>query len=241
MTTKKAKAGKAHVDYSGSYTYKHIGLQAKPMSLDQWADNVISVLKSDGVNLADNVWYKYAMLAKQYKGTWIDGNPLGMNKVDDMVFFDTDWNDVLWGDSWSTNHEISVSGGTEKNTYRFSLGYMYDDSNLKWGNNHNQRVNLRLNSGMQLANNLTLQSVIAYNRQDQVAPTEIAAALKANQAQPGFPTSTISGKPYAWGEDWASPNWLCELGGDNKLKVNAVNISETLTSCRSRTIQSLQS
>lgn len=228
VTTKKAKAGQAKVDYSGSYTYKHIGLQATPMSLVEWADNVIAVLKNDGVNVEDNTWYKYAMLAKNNMNSWIDGNPLGMSKVDDMMFFDTDWLDVMWGDSWSTNHELSVAGGTDKNTYRFSLGYMYDDSNLKWGNNHNQRINLRLNNGMQLAENFTLQSVIAYNRQDQVAPTQIGQALKAGQSQPGFPTSTVSGKPYAWGEDWFTPNWLCELGGDNKLKVNSVNISETL-------------
>ncbi|WP_295730960.1 TonB-dependent receptor [uncultured Muribaculum sp.] len=228
VTTKKAKEGKVKVDYSGSYTFKHIGLRAKTMTLDQWANGVLEVLENDLDNPEGNVWYKYANLARRYHGSWIDGNPLGMNKVDDMVFFDTDWNDVMWGDSYSTNHELSVSGGSDKNVYRFSLGYMYDDSNLKWGNNHNQRVNLRLNNTMQLAPNFSLQSVIAYNRQDQVAPTEINAALKANQAQPGFPTSTISGKPYAWGEDWFAPNWLAELGGDNKLKVNAVNISETL-------------
>ena len=228
VTTKKAKGGQAKVDYNGSYTFKNIGLRAKTMTLDQWANGVLQVLDNDLENPSSNIWYKYAQLALQYKGSWIDGNPLEMGKVDDMVFFDTDWNDVMWGNSWSTNHELSVSGGTDKNTYRFSLGYMYDDSNLKWGNNHNQRVNLRLNNTMQLAKNFSLQSVIAYNRQDQVAPTEIAAALKAGQAQPGFPTSTISGKPYAWGEDWCAPNWLAELGGDNKLIVNAVNISETL-------------
>lgn len=228
VTTKNAKEGRTKVEYAGSYTYKHIGLRAKSMTLDQWADAVMAVQKSDGVNLENNTWWKYATLAKLYNGSWIDGNPLAMNKVDDMVFFDTDWNDVMWGDSWSTNHELSVSGGTGKNTYRFSLGYMYDDSNLKWGNNSNQRLNLRLNNTMALAQNLTLQSVIAYNRQDQVAPTEIGKALNVGQAQPGFPTSTISGLPYAWGEDWCSPNWLCELGGDNKYKVNAVNISETL-------------
>ena len=216
ITTKQAKAGKVKVDYNGSYTYKHIGLSAELMSLDEWADGVLQARRNDGANENDT-WIRYATLAKAYKNKWINGNPLNMGNVDDMVFFDTDWQDVMWGDSWST-----------QNTYRFSLGYMYDDSNLKWGNNSNQRINLRLNNGMQLAENFTLQSVIAFNRQDQVSPTQIGAALTVNSAQPGFPTSTIDGKPYAWGRDWRAPNWLCELGGDNKLKVNAVNISETL-------------
>ncbi|MCM1066857.1 MAG: TonB-dependent receptor [Muribaculaceae bacterium] len=228
VTTKKAKEGKVKVEYSGSYTYKHIGLQAEAMSLDEWADAILQARTNDGYNLQNDVWMKYATMAKLYKNQWIAGNPLGMAKVSEMVFFDTDWQDVMWGDSWSTQHELSVSGGTDKNTYRFSLGYMYDDSNLKWGNNHNQRINLRLNNNMQLARNFSLQSVISYNRQDQVAPSQIGAALNVGQAQPGFPTSTIDGKPFSWGQDWKTPNWLCELGGDNKLKVNAVNISETL-------------
>lgn len=227
ITTKKAAAGKVKVDYNGSFTYKHIGLSAEMLSLEQWADGILAASANDGAGPNDT-WVRYAQLAKRYKNSWIKGNPLNMSNVDEMVFFDTDWQDVMWGDSWSTQHELSVSGGTEKNTYRFSLGYMYDDSNLKWGNNHNQRVNLRLNNTMKLAENFTLQSVIAYNRQDQVAPTQIGAALTVNSAQPGFPTSTATGKPYAWGRDWRTPNWLVELGGDNKLKVNAVNISETL-------------
>lgn len=227
ITTKNASAGKVKVDYNGSFTYKHIGLSAEMLSLEQWADGILAASANDGAGPNDT-WVRYAQLAKRYKNSWIKGNPLNMSNVDEMVFFDTDWQDVMWGDSWSTQHELSVSGGTDKNTYRFSLGYMYDDSNLKWGNNNNQRINLRLNNTMQLAKNLKLQSVIAYNRQDQVAPTQIGAALTVNSAQPGFPTSTASGKPYAWGRDWRTPNWLVELGGDNKLKVNALNISETL-------------
>ena len=228
ITTKKAKEGRPTVSYNGSVSWKHIGLRAKTMNIEQWANGVLEVLRNDLENPEGNTWYKYAQLALKYKGGWIDGNPLNMNKVDDMVFFDTDWNDVMWGDTWSTNHELAVSGGSKSNLYRFSLGYMYDDSSLKWGHNHNQRINLRLNNTMELAKNFTLQSVISYNRQNQISPTEIGSALKAGQAQPGFPSSTISGKPYAWGEDWFAPNWLCELGGDNKFIVNAVNISETL-------------
>ena len=227
VTTKKAKEGKAKVDYSGSFTFKKIGLQAESMSLSEWADGILEARGNDGFNMSD-VWMRYATLAKMYPNTIIEGNPLGMNNVTDIPLFDTDWLDVMWGDSWSTQHELSVSGGTEKNLFRFSLGYMYDDSNLKWGNNSNQRVNLRLNNTFNIMKGMTLQSVISYNRQDQVAPTQIGAALNVGQAQPGFPTSAINGRPYGWAEQWRAPNWLCELGGDNKLKVNAINISETL-------------
>lgn len=232
VQTKKAKEGKTRVEYSGSVTGKFIGLQPKMMSLDQWADAVTQARTNDGYG-SDDVWIKYAALAKKYRGQYIDldhtNNPIptAFTDVADYVFFDTDWNDIMWGDATSTQHELSVSGGTEKVTYRMSLGYMYDDSNLKWGNNNNNRYNFRLSNSFKLSKNINLESVIAYNRQDQVSPTQIGAALATSTQQPGFPSSTTDGKPYAWGT-WGAPNWYAQLGGDNKLKVSAINISETL-------------
>ena len=102
---------------------------------------------------------------------------------------------------------------------------MYDDSNLKWGNNNNQRYNLRLNNTFHVTDKFDIESVLSFFRQDQVAPTQVGSALTASTQQPGFPSSTTDGKPYAWGT-WGAPNWYCELGGDNKLKVTGINISE---------------
>ena len=92
------------------------------------------------------------------------------------MFFDTDWQDILWGTTASTSHELSVAGGTDRNTYRLSARYMYDGSNLKWGNNNNQRYNLRLSNTFHVTDAFEIESVIAYSRQDQVAPTQIGAA-----------------------------------------------------------------
>lgn len=66
------------------------------------------------------------------KGSWINlhgGNnpdedpiPGGFRGVADFVFHDMNWTDVLWGNATSTQHNLSVSGGSEKSTYRLSLG-----------------------------------------------------------------------------------------------------------------------
>ncbi|GLL53863.1 hypothetical protein KUBF_15250 [Bacteroides finegoldii] len=37
------------------------------------------------------------------------------------------------GPANSTQHDLSFSGGNEKVTYRLSAGYLFDDSNLRWG------------------------------------------------------------------------------------------------------------
>ena len=93
ITTKQAKGGKVKVEYNGSYTYKHIGLSAELMGLEEWADAVLMARRNDGATENDT-WIRYATLAKAYKNQWINGNPLNMGNVDDMVFFDTDWQDI---------------------------------------------------------------------------------------------------------------------------------------------------
>ncbi len=233
VTTKKADDTKLKVTYSGSVTAKFIGLVPHLMSLDEWSDAVYQARTNDGYGV-DDTWLRYAVLAKQYRNHFIDwedsGNPFGGAFADtyDIPFFDTDWNDIMWGTAASTQHELSITGGKEGATFRLSFGYMYDDSNLKWGNNNNNRYNFRLSNSFDLTKNFHLESVISYNRQDQVAPSQIGSALNTNSQQPGMPSSTMKGTPYAWGT-WTTPNWYAELGGDNKLKVSAINISENFS------------
>ncbi len=234
VQTKKAKEGKLRVEYSGSVTAKFVGLQPQTMSLDEWCDAMEQARLNDGKSPADDQWLQYIALARQNKGHYINvensGNPFStgyFEGLDDFVFFDTDWEDIMWGTAATTSHELSVSGGNEKSTYRLSGRFMYDDSNLKWGNNSNKLYNLRLSNVFHFTDKFDLESVIAYTRQDQVSPTQISQALTAGMQQPGFPSSTVDGKPYAWG-NWATPNWRCEVGGDNKLRTSSVNINETL-------------
>ena len=233
ITTKKGDKGRAHVDYNASFTLKTVGLMPELMSIDQWADAVLTTLENDGNANSSNVWYCYANLAKQYKGKYIDladnPNPItgGFNDVADYVFNDSvDWLDGLFGNSYSTSHDMSVYGGSEKSTYRLSLGYMYDGSPLRYGNNNNKRYNIRLNNSFKLTDWLSVDSVISYQRQDQVAPTEVSAMLTVSLPMPGLPFTAIDGKPYAWGT-WRSPASIAEYGGDNTLQVSSINISET--------------
>lgn len=232
VQTKSAKEGKVKVEYSGSVTAKFVGLAAKQATLDEWCDANWQRYTDAGYNVADYYILQYVALARANRGSYIDiahsGNPIpSFATAKDYCFFDTDWNDVMWGTAASTSHELSVSGGSASNTYRVSGRYMYDGSNLKWGNNSNQRVNLRFNDNLKLSSKFTLESNVAYFLNHNVAPTRIEYALNpAKLPQPGLPASTIDGRPYSWG-NWATPNWVCELGGDNKLNSWGINIGET--------------
>ena len=233
ITTKKGKEGGLKIDYGGSATFKIVGLQPELMNIDQWTNGLMQTLRNDG--MAGDTWMTYAQLAQKYKGRYIDllttANPFGgaaFTDVKDFVFNDdVNWLGSLFGSTWSHNHSLSLSGGTEKSAYRLSFNYLYDGSTLRYGNNNNQRFNLRFNNNYKFNKIFTLESSIAYSRQEQVAPTMISSALTTNMPQPGLPLRTIDGKPYAWGT-WGSPVAKIEDGGDNKLSVSSINISETL-------------
>lgn len=233
ITTKKGIEGRTKVEYSGTATLKTVGLMPSAMSVDQWADGVMTALRND--NNASNVWYSYAELAKKYKGSYIDlatsTNPFGtaaFTDVSDFVFDDkANWLDSLFGDTWSTEQNLSLSGGTDRSSYRVSLSYLYDGSTLQYGNNNNQRYNFRANNTYKLSDRIVLESSISYNRQEQVSPTYIGSVLTTQMPMPGLPFTTIDGKPYAWGT-WGSPVAKVTEGGDNKLSVSGINISESL-------------
>ena len=232
ITTKKGKEGKVKINYSGSVTVKTVGLQPETMSLTEWADGLMQTLEND--NNMSSVWYTYAQLAKQYQGRYIDlsqsANPFGtaaFTDVADFVFADVDWLGGLFGNAYTTEHNLSVSGGTNKNSYRISLGYNYDGSNLQYGNNSNKRFNVRFNDTYRFNDKLSLQSSIGYFRKEQVSPTRIAAALTTSLPQPGLPMAALNEKPYAWGT-WGSPVAKVEDGGDKTTSVSRIDISETL-------------
>ena len=234
ITTKKGKAGAAKVNYNGSFTVKTVGRTPHLMDIDTWADAVIETLVNDG-KTSDETWYRYAQLAKQYKGGFIDltreASPFGttaFTDVDDFVFDDSvDWFGSVFGNAYSTSHDLSVSGGTDISAYRVSLGYLYDGSPLQYGRNNNRRYNVRASNTYKLNEFITLESILGYNRQDQIAPVDVGALLSTTVPMPGLPLFTRDGKAYRWGT-WNSPAAAAEFGGDNKLAVSAFNINETL-------------
>ena len=183
ITTKKGESGSVKVEYSGTLTVKTVGLMPELMNIDQWADGVMTALENDGNT--SNTWYTYAQLAKKYKGSYLDlhktSSPFGsaaFTDVHDFVFDDSvNWLGSLFGSSSSTEQSLSLSGGSDKHSYRISLSYLYDGSTLQYGNNNNQRYNFRVNNSYNLSDALTLESSIAYNRQEQVAPSRITAVL----------------------------------------------------------------
>ncbi|RYZ46145.1 MAG: SusC/RagA family TonB-linked outer membrane protein, partial [Sphingobacteriales bacterium] len=104
ISTKKGKAGKAVVSYSG-----HVGIQS--------VTNQVEMANAN----------EYAILANEK--SVINGGGQLLNP--DNFGEGTDWYKVVLRDALITNHAVSVSGGAGKSTYNLSLGYLKQEGNVE--------------------------------------------------------------------------------------------------------------
>ena len=79
-----------------------------------------------------------------------------------MYHNDTDWSDYVYQNAWSQNYRVNVQGGDEAAMYNFSLGFADGESTIK--SNDFNRLNIRFNTDVNLAENLTTRFDIAYSR-----------------------------------------------------------------------------
>lgn len=114
ITTKKGSSDRVKVDYNGSFTGKFIGNQPRPAGLVDWANAQIEAYRNDGYDDSyDRI--RWCQMMIEYKDQYFNfdhvNNPIGMfGDTADLTFFDTDWNDILWGNSWSTRDFLYVYG-----------------------------------------------------------------------------------------------------------------------------------
>ncbi len=137
ITTKKGRAGKPVVSYSSQLTFRQ-----RP----RYTDDKIDVMNSKeriqfSQHLVDIhydfpynmplVGYEYA-LQKFYSGQL--SNDEFQAEVGRLQRMNTDWFDILTHDSFSQDHGVNVSGGSESVRYYASLGYTDEDDVNKESN-----------------------------------------------------------------------------------------------------------
>ena len=74
----------------------------------------------------------------------------------------TDWSDYVYQNAWAQNYRVNVQGGDDAAMYNFSLGFADGESTIK--SNDFNRLNIRFNTDVNLAKNLTTRFDIAYSR-----------------------------------------------------------------------------
>ncbi|MBC9794986.1 SusC/RagA family TonB-linked outer membrane protein [Sinomicrobium weinanense] len=115
ISTKRGKAGKTTVSYSS-----HFGVTSATRLVDMM----------NGQEYAD-------MKRESRRSSWDGSIP-----DDSKVFLDpvelksiaegrsTDWLDKVVGSGWQTNHQIGISGGSEKTTFNAAIGYFKEEGTI---------------------------------------------------------------------------------------------------------------
>ncbi len=159
ITTKRGKTGNAKV------------------SIDSWAGISNAVRIPEVLNAQQYMDHKNGAIANALA---LNPNAVGAANRDsqnrsflpsynaDGTMIDTDWADFIYRTAFSQNHNVSLTGGSEKTSYYFSAGLTDQDGFLKA--NSFQRRSARLNMDHKATKWLRLSFNINYNNSMNKAP-----------------------------------------------------------------------
>ena len=182
VTTKKGKAGQAHINYSGEFTTRLIPSYSNFNILDsQEQMGIYRELKDKGwlglssvLNGSDyGVYGKMYELANTYNpatGTFALANTEEARNayLQNAEFRNTDWFSELFSGAIQQNHSISMSGGTAKSQYYGSISAMVDPGWYKQSKVNRYTMNLNLNH--KILDNLSINLIGSGSYRKQRAP-----------------------------------------------------------------------
>ncbi len=160
ITTKKGRPGKMVVSYDATVGIKEASNLVNMAGANQYAGyiNEASVYYGSG----DSIVTK-ALLAN-------GGN--------------TDWYDEVLKKGFFQNHNISLSGGSDKINYFFSAGYLSDEGIIR--TNAFNRLTIRNNNDYKISNNFKISTLLSYSRSD-VRNVDLGVFNVAYRAAPYVP------------------------------------------------------
>ncbi|SFE78377.1 TonB-linked outer membrane protein, SusC/RagA family [Chitinophaga sp. CF118] len=133
ITTRKGKAGKPQVRYDANVGYREASNLVKMADRDQYIAYLADISPSkDPIN-----------------------NPYVYNGS-------TNWYDAVLRKAFQMNHNISVSGGSEKGTYYLSGGYIHEDGIIT--TNNFKRFTFRANNDVNITDKLRFISQLSFSR-----------------------------------------------------------------------------
>ncbi len=149
ITTKRGKAGSLNVNYSGYY-----GVQSP------W--NKVDLLDGD----------EYAMIINEARAN----SGLTQLVPDGTYGEGTDWQEELFNRSaMIQNHELSIVGGSEKNTYFTSFGYYEQEGIVASDISRYKRFNFRVNSDFKFNDWIKAGESVSYSYIKNLAGTTTSA------------------------------------------------------------------
>ncbi|MGL5272467.1 MAG: SusC/RagA family TonB-linked outer membrane protein, partial [Phocaeicola sp.] len=200
VTTKKGKKGSTKVNFDAFLTVSEYTNKLEVLNSKQYAEAMwkASINSGENPNL-NNIGIRYEY-APDANGNQVLNNVLFPEYLDankTMKPANTDWFDEITRTGVAQSYNLSVSNGTERGNYFFSLGY-YDNDGLVKETNFN-RISARINSDFKVLNDIiTIGENFTLNRTSEVQqPYQIMES--ALIAVPFIPVRTEDGS------NWGGP------------------------------------
>ena len=176
ITTKKGKKGqKVTVNYNNNFSWSAPSRLPDGISSDKWIDAV----QLANTNTSGNGYFSQALVDAVHAYCQDPSRPSAF--LDETGEFtakgqwayagNTDWFEEFYQDAaFMQQHNASIQGGTEKNTYYASLGYKGQDGLLAYGTDTYKRINMSFNFSTQVTDWLEIGFRAKYNRSESDEP-----------------------------------------------------------------------
>lgn len=165
VTTKQGKTGKTRVNYSAD-----VQIRARPNYGQVDVMNAAQRLRTSEELFAANILSTTRSNKIGWEGAYLDYTAKNISKeefdqrLQNMATMNTNWFDELFTNSWSQNHNLSLSGGSQRTTYLFS-GSIYDEkANAKGSGLTRYAATMRL--GNQITDRLYTDLKVGINIRD---------------------------------------------------------------------------
>lgn len=187
VTTKKGKEGKATINYSDSFRWRHVTRMPEMMDSYTWAN----YMNQAGINGGSAPWWTKEKL-EQLKAAQSDptmqtmfANGQGRWEVWDddplLPIGNTDWLKEHFGKtSFGQEHNISLTGGNDKYNYYFSGNLQTQEGILRYGDDNSNRYTINAKINLKLTNWLQFGYSGRWTRNDYDAPSIIAGENGSN-------------------------------------------------------------
>ena len=229
VTTKNGNAGKVSVSYNGFFSFNTPGNM--PERLPAWEEQ--QFINDSRVNAAGSPEWS------PEQSSWVANpnfNYRPNNTNGRWDFFDaTNW--VAEGTkkyTTSQSHNVSVSGGSEKNNYLVSAGYYTKDGLLAYGPDGNDRYTFRVKNNAKLNDHISLSVLGSYEGQFREqnpygAKSLLSRLFRVRGRQPIYqPEEDINENPFN-GDLQVNPIDLMINGGITKTRFEAFTGKGELT------------
>ncbi|HEX8013665.1 MAG TPA: SusC/RagA family TonB-linked outer membrane protein [Flavobacterium sp.] len=187
VTTKRGK-GKLKIDYSANFRFVTNGLIGYSPSMKEYATMWLEANKEETV---PNYWiWGKENLEKMAQGVEGKYDLLGT----DFFIYNANRINEMFATRYSYQHNLSVSSGSDKSSYRLSLGYADNQGNLATAYDGQKQLNLRLNYDYNLSKKLKLESTVSIINTHTSQPSRGLGNILYSQDMPFYPAQNPFGQ-----------------------------------------------